>query len=393
MKVETIIDKLHEHVYGQLEAKTALASAAHLWMLQMHKVGKATLYSNVLLTGPSGSGKTLLARTLARSLVLPYFEFDSSKLTPEGYIGTNFSDFKRQLVSKMKAKSVFEIRGIVFLDEIDKLTSARGDRDGFKSQVQGQMLKFIENTPNILWILGGNYSEIRKTRKTIGIGKKLEENIHEGSTFEQLENIGVSSQLLGRVRYCAALDVFTEEDYINILKEPKYIMAPYLELSNKLDTKFKLTEKQVKDIAVKCTKGDTGARKLSQEVNLLFSESVKDIVAFEPKVPAESITAAVGLEYDNIIDTRKMKMKTREDLVDALNMAEEKCALYKDRIKKHKADIVKYKTLHTQRYLDDLAKLEGHEMAVYKRKTEWVHSMGLIDTIKWWFKENDSQEL
>lgn len=296
MDLKTIIQELDKTVHGQKDAKIALAKAAHIYLLEEKIISECDdwdeiMYKNVFLTGPSGSGKTLLVRELSKLLNIPLYEFDASRFSPEGYKGGSVQDDLVHSIEKAEKTMLEDLFAIIFLDEFDKLTSSKGDHDGFKSSVQNELLKLIEDTPNILWVVAGNYPQLRYTRTNIGFGKDSKESVMvDDSLLGALEKVGVSSQLLGRMRFFATLKQHDKDDLIAILKDPNMITSTFRKFSKQLGKPIKLTNKTIEKIAERCANSDLGARILQQELNEILMRNIADIDSDVYEIELEETT-------------------------------------------------------------------------------------------------------
>lgn len=299
-----IKEHLDQYVIGQTRAKQVLSVAVVNHYKRINNVDKNTEIekTNILMLGPTGSGKTLLARTVARYLDVPFVIADATSLTEAGYVG----DDVESLISRLFAASDYNIektqRGIVFIDEIDKISrrseSASITRDVSGEGVQQALLKLVEgtkcritpqggrkhpsgetieiDTTNILFIAGGAYvglDNIVKSRvkgTSIGFAAEVVKDTKpslDQVTPEDLIKFGMIPEFVGRFPSWVALEELSKVDLIRILQDVKHnYISQYHWLFERDQVELTFSIDSLELIAERTIKNKTGARGLHSEL-------------------------------------------------------------------------------------------------------------------------------
>jgi ATP-dependent Clp protease ATP-binding subunit ClpX len=298
-----IKEHLDEYVIGQSSAKIVLAVAIANHYKRINNKDKDTEIEkvNILMFGPTGSGKTLLAKSVARYLDVPFVIADATSLTEAGYVG----DDVESLISRLYAAADYNVercqRGIVFVDEIDKIArrseSASLTRDVSGEGVQQALLKLVEgtkcrivpqggrkhpsgetveiDTTNILFIAGGAFvglDNIVKTRvqgTNIGFGanmKRAESSLSQTSP-DDLVRFGLIPEFVGRFPTWVGLEELTQADLVRILIGIKHsYIEQYKWLFGQDEIVLDFTEDALEQIATNTIANKTGARGLHSEL-------------------------------------------------------------------------------------------------------------------------------
>ena len=318
---------LDEYIIGQNETKRAMSVAVYNHykrLLQDRNTDDDVEIekSNIVLVGETGTGKTLVARTIAKMLNVPFSIVDATVLTQAGYVGEDVESILSRLLQAADYDVEKAQRGIVFIDEIDKI-ARKGDNPSITRDVSGEGVqqallkllegavvnvapkggrkhpeqKFIEvDTKDILFIAGGAFSGIdrmiskRLNRQAVGFGASLEEdkideeNLLQYITPLDLKSFGLIPEIIGRLPVLSYMNPLDAKTLRAILTEPKNsIIKQYAKLFVMDDVEFTIEEDALNYIVEKAVEYKLGARGLRSLCEAIFTDAMFDLPSSDEK--------------------------------------------------------------------------------------------------------------
>lgn len=331
LKPSEIHRELDRFIVGQERAKRVLSVAIYNHMKRLEDKSGLIKKGNILMVGPSGSGKTLLAHAIADILKVPFAVLDATTISPTGFSGNDAEICLQKLLALSKGDVSLAQKGIVYIDEIDKLCSKDAAINyasrGSSINVQAGILKMIEgceihmpavgksrgmenhlvtmNTKNILFICGGAFSGLNNSSKQgnpIGFcaSDRLPSTESSAINHEAIVKYGLMQELVGRLPILVTLDGLQEDDLVRVLTEPEdSIIKEYQMLFEKDGINLQFDDDALWEIAKVAYNNKTGARGLRTILEDILTDIMFDLPDMddvtECRITKETVTTKIAV--------------------------------------------------------------------------------------------------